>query len=71
MFIKLTLMRSNSPLYLSPDKIVCLFKHLNDNTGGIGTKVNVVGQDNAIEVRETPEQVMSLVNKALNSKAGS
>ena len=71
MFIKLTLMRSNSPLYLSPTKIVCLHKHLDDNTGGIGTKINVVGQDDAINVRETPEQVMTLVNKALSAKAGS
>ncbi|MFC1574206.1 hypothetical protein ACFL30_03400 [Candidatus Latescibacterota bacterium] len=64
-------MRSNSPLYLCPDKIVCLHKHLDDNTGGIGTKVNVLGQDHTLEVKETPEQVMNLVCKALNAKNGS
>jgi hypothetical protein len=68
MFIKLTLMRTNTPIFLSPDKIVCLIKHLDESTGGMGTKIIVVGHDETLNVRETPEQVMTLVEKAHNTQ---
>ena len=69
MFIKLTLAKTNSPIYISPDKIVCLFKHLDESTGGIGTKVMVTNHDESLDIKETPEQVMALVNKAMSAKA--
>ena len=70
MFIKLTLTKTNSPLFLSPDKIVCLLKHLDESSGGIGTRIVVVGQDEAFMVKETPEQVLALVSKAYKIKSG-
>ena len=70
MFIKLTLAKSNTPIYLSPDKIVGLLKHLDENSGGIGTKVIVLGHVDSFEVRETPEQVMGLVKKSFATKQG-
>ena len=70
MFIKLTLTKTNSPLYLSPDKIVCLFKHLDENGGGFGTRIVVVDNHEHFTVKETPEQVMALVAKASRTKSG-
>ena len=68
MFIKLTLTRTNAPIFLSPDKIVGLLKQLDENTGGIGTKIMVISHEETFHVKETPEQVMALVNKALGVK---
>ena len=68
MFIKLTLTRTNAPIFLSPDKIVGLLKQLDENTGGIGTKIMVINHEETFHVKETPEQVMALVNKALGIK---
>ena len=67
MFIKLTDAKKNAPIFLNPDKIVALFKYIDNNAGGIGTKILVISQD-TFHVRETPEQVMKLVGRAMHSR---